>query len=176
MMNKLSVKQELFCQEYLIDLNGTQAAIRAGYSAKTASQKASGLLTIVKVAQRVAELFEARIEQTQTDANYVLSRLAAIDVMDVADILNDDGSVKPISEWPQCWRQTITSVDVSEPFDGGEDHAPAGLLKKIKWPDKLRNLELMGKHVSVQAFKDKADSNATVVRSITRTIVGMREQ
>jgi phage terminase small subunit len=75
--------------------------------------------------------------------------------MDVLDILSEDGTIKPISEWPKIWRQYLSSVEVSEIIDGsGDERSVVGVLKKIKWPDKLKNLELLGRHVAVQAFKD----------------------
>ena len=98
---KLTAKQEIFCKEYLIDLNGTQAAIRAGYSEKTAEQQASRMLLNVKVQNRVSELKEVRNAQLDVDGTYVLKRLIEWDQLDVLDILTDTGSFKPISEWPK---------------------------------------------------------------------------
>lgn len=70
-MEKLSDKQERFCQEYTKDLNQTQAAIRAGYSPKTANQQASRLLTKVNVQARIAELQKKISEEIEVDANYI---------------------------------------------------------------------------------------------------------
>jgi phage terminase small subunit len=107
---------------------------------------------------------EDRAKRTEIDADHVLRRLAEIDDMDVADILNADGSIKPVKDWPKVWRRSISGMDVSEIFSGaGDDKALAGLLKKIKLPDKLKNLELMGKHVSVGAFKDVVDNRHSLV-------------
>lgn len=149
---KLNDRQELFCLEYIKDLNATQAAIRAGYSEKTAEQQASRLLTIVKIKERLNELQSDRREKLNIDANYVLQRLYEIDQMDVLDILNDDGTIKPIKEWPKVWRTSLSGMDVTEFMS---EDSGAGALKKIKWPDKIKNLELLGKHISVGAF-DKA--------------------
>lgn len=148
-MAKLTDKQELFAREYLKDLNATQAAIRAGYSEKTAKEAGYENLTKPHVLELVAELKAQRIEQTGIDAAYVLRRLVEIDEMDVLDILLANGELKPIAQWPKVWRTTLSGMDVTEM--AGDS---AGLLKKIKWPDKVKNLELLGKHVTVQAFKD----------------------
>lgn len=151
----LTPKQQLFCDEYLIDLNATQAAIRAGYSAKTASSIGEQLLRKLEIQSVLQERMKERQERTRVNADYVLKRLAQIDEMDVADILNDDGSLKPVKEWPKVWRQYISGLEVSEMFvGGGEERQLIGLLKKIKWPDKLRNLELLGKHSHVGAFSE----------------------
>jgi len=148
-MAKLTDKQELFAREYLKDLNATQAAIRAGYSAKTAQEQASRLLSNVMVQSRISELKAERNEVVGIDAAYVLKRLVEIDEMDVLDILHANGELKPIKDWPKVWRTTLSGMDVTEMAGDA-----AGLLKKIKWPDKVKNLELLGKHVTVQAFKD----------------------
>lgn len=156
-MAKLTDKQELFAREYLKDLNGTQAAIRAGYSEKTANEQASRLLANVNVQKFVAELKSARVEQTGIDAAYVLRRLVEIDQMDVLDILLQNGDLKPIKDWPKVWRTTLSGMDVVEMVSADS----AALLKKIKWPDKVKNLELLGKHVSVQAFKEQTSTEIT---------------
>lgn len=101
---------------------------------------------------------EARNKRTEINADYVLNRLVEIDQMDVADIFNDDMSLKAIKDWPVIWRQFISNLDVSEIWEGvGDEREMVGLLKKIKWPDKVKNLELIGKHVSVNAFKEKVE-------------------
>ncbi|HBN1946416.1 TPA: terminase small subunit [Escherichia coli] len=156
-LKQLTPKQELFCREYLKDLNGTQAAIRAGYSEKTANEQASRLLANVNVQKFVAELKSARVEQTGIDAAYVLRRLVEIDQMDVLDILLQNGELKPIKDWPKVWRTTLSGMDVVEMVSADS----AALLKKIKWPDKVKNLELLGKHVSVQAFKEQTSTEIT---------------
>ena len=155
-MAKLKGKRELFCQEYIIDRNATQAAIRAGYSEKTAHSQGPRLLDIVEVQQRIANLDGERMERLQIDQDYVLKRLTEIDQLDIYDIFTDDlRALKPLSEWPKAWRQSISGLDVSELFEymDGEKELN-GFLKKIKWPDKVRNLELLGKHVKVKAFQE----------------------
>lgn len=156
-MAKLTDKQELFAREYLKDLNATQAAIRAGYSEKTANEQASRLLANVNVQTFVAELKATRVEQTGIDAAYVLRRLVEIDQMDVLDILLSNGELKPIKDWPKVWRTTLSGMDVVEMASADS----AALLKKIKWPDKVKNLELLGKHVDVQAFKESIKTEIT---------------
>lgn len=145
----LTDKQEMFCHEYLIDLNATQAAIRAGYSKNSANEQGAQNLAKLSIAQRIIELKAERNKRLEVDADYVLRRLVEIDEMDVLDILLANGELKPIAQWPKVWRTTLSGMDVTEMAGDA-----AGLLKKIKWPDKVKNLELLGKHVTVQAFKD----------------------
>jgi phage terminase small subunit len=165
----LTDKQEMFCREYLIDLNATQAAIRAGYSENTARKIGSENLTKPDVQNRITELKAQRNEQVNIDAAYVLRRLVEIDQMDVLEIVKDDLSLKPVSEWPPTWRRYISGFDVAEMFENsGEGGARelAGILKKIKWPDKVKNLELLGKHISVMAFKEQVEQSGSVTHNI----------
>lgn len=74
----LNPKQEQFCQEYIIDLNGTQAAIRTGYSAKTANAQASRLLTDVNIKNRIDELLAMRSKRTEITADYVLKSIVEV--------------------------------------------------------------------------------------------------
>jgi len=158
----LTDKQEMFCREYLIDLNATQAAIRAGYSAKTANEQGARLLANVSVQIRIHELKARRNDRIDVDADYVLKRLVEIDQMDVLDIMTDDMSIKPVAQWPASWRRYLSGFDLAEMFEGrGEEREMVGILKKIKWPDKVRNLELLGKHISVQAFREQAATSLT---------------
>ncbi len=155
----LTDKQEMFCREYLIDLNATQAAIRAGYSAKTANRTASENLSKPDVQSRIAELKAQRNDLVGINATYVLNRLVEIDQMDVLDILNSTGELKPVSQWPKVWRTTLSGLDVVEMSSEGNT---AALLKKIKWPDKVKNLELIGKHIDVQAFREQVKAEHVV--------------
>ncbi|EOV9569502.1 terminase small subunit [Cronobacter turicensis] len=158
----LTDKQEMFCREYLIDLNATQAAIRAGYSVKTANRTASENLSKPDIQNRIAELKNKRNEDVGINAAYVLQRLVEIDQMDVADILNDDGSLKAVSQWPKCWRITLQGIDLASTIRNFDEETEETILKKIKWPDKVKNLELLGKHVDVQAFREQVKTNHTV--------------
>jgi phage terminase small subunit len=167
----LNKKQRLLCREYMIDMNGRLAAIRAGYSPKTAEQQACRLLSKVKVKKFISQLVAERNERVKIDSDYVLERLVQIDKMDVANIMQDCGTLKPIKEWPEIWRQFISHIDVSEIFSGrGEERNILGVLKKVKWPDKVKNLELMGKHVNVQAFREqcKVEGEITLSESLKR--------
>ena len=150
-MANLTPKQQRFVEEYLIDLNATQAAIRSGYSEKTARDIGCENLAKPNIAKAIEEAQNKRKEQTQIDAAYVLKRLVEIDQMDVLDIMDDQMKIRPVNEWPKVWRQYVVNLENLELSDG------EGCFKKIKWPNKVKNLELLGKHVSVGAFKDKIE-------------------
>lgn len=158
----LTDKQDAFCREYLVDLNATQAAIRAGYSDKTANRTASENLSKPDIQNRISELKAARNEDVGVNAAYVLKRLVEIDQMDVVDILRDDGTMLPISQWPKVWRITLQGMDISASIQEFDEKTTETILKKIKWPDKVKNLELLGKHIDVQAFKEKVEHSGEI--------------
>ena len=159
----LTAKVEAYCQEYIkCPENQTQAAINAGYSHKTAGKFASKNMRDERVKKRIAELMEERNKRMRVSADYVLMRLVEIDQMDVLDILNDDGSLKPIREWPKIWRTTLSGFDLSSTIMNMNEDSIETILKKIKWPDKVKNLELIGKHVDVNAFKERLEVSGTV--------------
>ncbi|MDP9511383.1 terminase small subunit [Pseudomonas protegens] len=162
----LTAKQQAFVAEYLLDLNATQAAIRAGYAKRGAKDQAWQNMQNPEILAAIKAAMEARNKRTQVDADYVLHRLTEIDQMDVLDILDDDMSVKPLSQWPKVWRQYLAGFDLAEMFEGqGKDRSMVGILKKLKWPDKVRNLELLGKHVNVNAFRDQVAVDVSLTLS-----------
>ncbi|WP_072391938.1 terminase small subunit [Hyphomicrobium sp. CS1BSMeth3] len=152
----LTGKRARFVQEFLKDLNGTQAAIRAGYSERTATVQAYELLRHPDVAAAIDAAKIERSREVGVDAAWVLRRLAAEAEADIADLYNSEGGLKPIHEWPLIWRQgLVAGVDVEELFEGrGDDREHVGTLRKIKLSDRTRRLELIGKHISVNAFQD----------------------
>ena len=156
-MAELNQRQEMFCREYIKDLNGTQAAIRAGYSPRTADRMAYELLKKPEIQAFVLQSKAERVEEVKIDANYVLKRLIEIDEMDVADILDDCGDFLPIRKWPKVWRTTLSGLDIAI-INSGDTEA---IIKKIKWPDKVKNLELLGKHIGVGAFSEKVDHTSS---------------
>lgn len=144
----LTAKQQRFVIEYLVDLNATQAAIRAGYAAKGAKDQAYQLMQRPEIAAAIKEAMEARNQRTKVDADYVLNRLTEIDQMDLAVIHDDDGKLLPIKQWPLIWRQMVKEVDMK--------------TGKVKFHDKLRALELIGKHVTVNAFRENVNLSGSI--------------
>lgn len=161
----LTAQQEAYCQEYVkCPENQTQAAINAGYSPNTAGKFASQNMRDERIQKRIAELMEERNKRLRVSADYVLLRLVEIDQMDVIDILDDEGGLKPISQWPKVWRTSISAVDINRIRMAMKDDEEdiESTLQKIKWPDKVKNLELIGKHVDVMAFKERMEVNVNV--------------
>lgn len=155
----LNDKQALFVKEYLKDLNATQAAIRAGYSAKTAQMQSSRLLSNAMVSEALKTALAERAERVQVDADWVLRRLAEEAEADMADLYDENGNLKSVKDWPVIWRKGLVSgvETVREKTPEGE----GSMIDKIKISDRIRRLELIGKHVGVQAFKDRVEHDVT---------------
>ena len=154
----MSPKAALFVAEYLKDLNATQAAIRAGYSQRTANQQGPALL--VKLGTEIAEAMTARTDAVRVDAAWVLKRLHDEATADLASIYDDNGHLRPIAEWPMVFRTgLVAGVETAMERDGAdEDGKPQFVtVRKIKLSDRVRLVELIGKHVGVQAFKDRIE-------------------
>jgi phage terminase small subunit len=135
-----NIKHEQFCQEYLIDLNATQAYIRAGYKAKDANVASSTLLANVSVRARIDELLADRSKRTGVTADRVvreLARLAFINPDSIIDI-NTATLKQGISEDDAA---AIAGVKVKQ----GRNYSE----REIKFYDKNRSLELLGKHLGM---------------------------
>jgi len=150
----LTPKQEAFCNEYIKDFNGTQAAIRAGYKPSVARKIASDNLKKPAISERIAEVMRSRSERTKVDADWLLMRLAAEAEADIADLYFESGALKPVHQWPEIWRKGLVSgikVEQKYEFVDGEK-IPDGVVAEIKLSDRVKRLELIGKHIDVSAF------------------------
>lgn len=170
-------KEESLCQARLLTVTAAEAYRNSLYKTEgmtnsTIAKLASETFAKPKIKARMAVLLAKRVARADIDADYVLKRLVEIDELDILDIMSDDMSIKPLNEWPKVWRTTITSIDVLEEFMGkGEDRDLVGFIKKLKLPDKLKNLELLGKHVDVLAWKEQHTVEHTLVGDIVNDIV-----
>lgn len=152
----LTPKQQAFCREYLIDLNATQAAIRAGYSEKTARSQAQRMLTNVDIQTELKELMEIRAKRAEIDADTVLAELLRIARADIGEAFNPDGSLKSMAEMPEEIRRAISGVDVFEEFQGrGDSREQIGFTRKVRFWDKVKALEMLGRHLRM--FSDRVE-------------------
>jgi phage terminase small subunit len=151
----LTPKKHRFAAEYLIDLNATQAAIRAGYSKHTAYSIGHDLLKEPEISALIARLQAERAERTATDAAWVLQRLRDEADADVNDCYGEDGELLPIAEWPLIWRTGLMVGIETEELE--VDGIKVGIVRKVKQSDRIKRIELIGRHVGVQAFKDRVE-------------------
>jgi len=150
---ELKGKREVFCREYLKDLDGTQAATRAGYSAHSARQQACDLLAEQEIQDRVAELSAARNQKFEVEAVEVLRELHRLATQDPIALVNENGVPHELADIPIDLRRTIASIEIEELYAGrGEARENTGRLHKIKFWNKNAALEALGRHLAL--FKD----------------------
>lgn len=146
-MATLTPKQERFVEEYLVDLNATQAAIRAGYSVKTAAKQGWQLLENPRVLARVSEAQAQRSRRTGINQDRVVRELARVALVNATDVINmDEATIR--SDATADDTAAIASVKVKTiPTADGD-----GVEREVRLADKLKALELLGKHLGM--FKD----------------------
>lgn len=148
---QLNEQRQRFVDEYLIDLNGTQAAIRAGYSSKTAQEQASRLLSNVMVQQAISEKMAERSKRTGINQDRVVLELAKIALVKMTDIVDSQGRIK----------NTATDDDLacieSMKYKESESDTGSSVEREVKIASKLKALELLGKHLGM--WNDKLDVN-----------------
>lgn len=153
---KLTEKQKKFCEEYLVDLNATQAAIRAGYSQKTANRIGHENLTKPDIQSYVQEKQKQLQQRTGITIERVLNELASIAFSDVRKFYNEDGTLKKIIDLEEEASAALSALEVDELWEGyGEDRKQVGVTKKIKRWDKTRALEMIAKHLGM--FPNKVE-------------------
>lgn len=154
-MAKLTEKQRRFVDEYLIDLNATQAAIRAGYSVKTANEQGARLLANVSIQSEISRNMAERSRRTGVNQDRVVMELAKIAFVNAADVIDsDDATIKAGATADDT--AAIQSVKVKViPTKEGE-----GVEREIRLNDKLKALELLGKHLGM--WNDKLDVNVNI--------------
>ena len=153
-MGKLTDKQEMFCKEYLIDLNATQAAIRVGYSVKTAEAQSSRLLTNVNIQERITELKESRSNRIEMNADGVLKELKNWVEGDYTDLMML--TAKQIKELAPEIRRLITGFKRTTRRIPGTDEEEIQI--EIKFIDKIKAMEMISKHIGFYE-KDNSQSN-----------------
>lgn len=146
--NELTAKQQEFCEQYMVDLNGTQAAIRAGYSEHTAKEIAYELLTKLHIKARVAELKAAQSDRTTITADKVLHEIARLAFSDLRRLMTPAGHLINPQDWDDDTAAAVSSVEVVTYTPRGEDK-PIEYTHKIKAWDKNSALEKLCKHLGL---------------------------
>lgn len=148
---KLTPKEQRFVDEYLIDFNGTQALIRAGYKSKTenaAAVRAIELLRKPKIAQVVQERRAEHTEKSEIDTIAILREAARIALSDVGKLYDEKGNLKPIGDLDDDIRRCIAAIETEEIWEGrGNERTLIGYRKKVKLWDKNSALERLFKHL-----------------------------
>lgn len=169
--NELTAKQRAFVREYLIDLNATQAAVRAGYSVKTAASQGERLLRNVEIDRAVSAAMDLRAKRTEITSDRVMQELAKIGFADIRKAVTwqtsliteednpDGGDVAVVKNIVTNNVQLVASEDIDDDTAAAiaeiSQNAQGGL--KIKLHDKRAALVDMGRHLGM--FKDKVELN-----------------
>lgn len=148
-MKKLTPKQARFCEEYLIDLNATQAAIRAGYSGKTAYKIGAENLSKLQIQEYLSTKINDRSARTEITADNVLKEIAKLAFADLRHIFNEHGQLLPVHQLPPAVSASISSVKVKTFVIPGTDPVEVEHVTEIKLWDKGANLERLGKHLKL---------------------------
>jgi phage terminase small subunit len=174
-MANLNPKQKRFVEEYLIDLNATQAAIRAGYSVKTAEQLGYQLLQKTSVSEAIAKAMAERSRRTGISQDRIIQQLAKIAFSDMKDVLEWGTVEVPIIN--PLTGQTLVDEDgmdrveyvtrvrlkESDQVDGtviqeiSETQKGGGVTHTVKLNDRMKALELLGKHLGMWTDKQQIE-------------------
>lgn len=154
-MAKLTAKQKRFVEEYLIDLNATQAAIRAGYKVDNARQTATENLAKPYISEEIEKALAERSRRTGISQDRVIQELAKIAFVNIRDVVNDDAEI--LTNADEADLAAVESLKVKIiPTKSGEN----GIEREVKLSSKLKALELLGKHLGM--WNDKLDVNLNV--------------
>ncbi|MEK4513610.1 terminase small subunit [Paenibacillus sp. FSL K6-2524] len=173
----LTPKQKTFVQEYLVDLNATQAAIRAGYSVKTAEAIGHENLRKPKIAEAIEKAMDKRSERTEITADRVLQELAKIGFANISDYLkvntaervveykeqtDEEGNKThtPIFDFVQAVELFDTDNIARSKLDAVAEIKQTKDGVALKLHDKVSALEKMGRHLGM--FKDKVEHSGSV--------------
>lgn len=146
-MAELTDKQKRFVDEYLVDLNATQAAKRAGYKDPNIGRQ---LITKNNVAEEIRKRKKELSEKTGITQEMVLREFAKIAFFDPRKLFQDNGQPKDITMLDDDTAGALAGLDVMEEYEGhGQDREFVGYTKKYKIADKLRALDALGKHLGL---------------------------
>lgn len=158
--DKLTPKQKRFCEEYIIDLNGTKAAIRAGYSKYAAQQISSENMLKPLIADFIKELQDKLSKDTQITAQMVLNELAKVGFSNIQDYIKEGFTIADIQKLTSNHAAAIESISVEN------TQTQFGVNEKIKFKlhDKLAALDKIGKHIGF--FKEDNNQSATTIKIV----------
>lgn len=148
----MNIRQRRFVENYLLDPNGTQAAIRAGYSERTARVQATKLLTIPAIRRELLSREKRREEVVGIDAAWLLNRLALMAAVEISDLFDSAGNLLPPSSFPSGAQALVSSIDVFEQID--KDGNITGRTRRVRFESRTKVLELIGKHFQIGAWRE----------------------
>ena len=167
----LTDKQQRFVEEYMVDLNATQAAIRAGYSQDTANRIASENLSKLDIQEAIQKRKQELSESTGITAERVLSEYAKIAFSDVRELFTPDNNIFDIRQLDDNTAAAVSSVDIDVLSSMG---MPIGYTKKLRLYNKLTALEALGKHIGL--FEKDNKQKQTDIVNVIQLGAGVKPQ
>jgi phage terminase small subunit len=140
----LKPKQVRFAEEYIIDYNGSQAAIRTGYSKNSAKEQASFLLTKPNIQRYIADLQEEVRQRNNITVDELVGMMSKMMRLDLADLYHEDGTLKNIHEMSQETRMCIQSIDM---VNNSGEKDPAKRFARVKLVDRMQVSEKLMRHL-----------------------------
>lgn len=156
MARKLTDKQKKFVEEYLIDLNATQSAIRAGYSPKTANEQGARLLANVSIQEAISKAMAERSRRTGINQDRIVQELARIAFVKITDVVDPDGEINTNASDDDLACIESYKVEDSDSVNGSSSK------REVKLASKIKALELLGKHVGMWNDKIQIDVSIPV--------------
>lgn len=156
MARKLTDKQKKFVEEYLIDLNATQSAIRAGYSPKTANEQGARLLANVSIQEAISKVMAERSRRTGINQDRIVQELARIAFVKITDVVDPDGEINTNASDDDLACIESYKVEDSDSVNGSSSK------REVKLASKIKALELLGKHVGMWNDKIQVDVSIPV--------------
>ena len=171
----LTPKQERFVQEYLVDLNATAAAKRAGYNEKTAYSMGQRLLKKVEIQNSIQEAQRSLQDRTEVTQERIIAETAKLAFFDARKLFDKNGRPLPISELDDDTVAALVGLDVQDLT--GSDGSFIGYVRKYKLADKLRALELLGKRFGTwEPPKDTGPKDELVEDDLSRSLRELGEE
>lgn len=147
----MTPRQQRFVEEYLVDLNATQAAMRAGYSKRTSNEQGARLLANASIAQAVQAAMEKRSERTEITSDRILQELAILGFADMGTYVRFEGSTAVLdwSDLPPDATKAISEITQEVSLEDKGDDAELVRKTKFKLHDKRAALVDMGRHLGM---------------------------
>lgn len=151
MARKLTDKQKKFVEEYLIDLNATQACIRAGYSVRTANEQGAQNLAKLSIQEAISKAMAERSRRTGINQDRIVQELARIAFVKITDVVDSDGEINTNASDDDLACIESYKVEDSDSVNGSSSK------REVKLASKIKALELLGKHVGMWNDKIQVD-------------------
>jgi len=144
---KLSPKQTAFVTEYIKDFNGTQAAIRAGYSPKTANEQAAQLLAKLSIQEAVKAYQDKASAEAEISLKWWLKKMKQLADFDPRRFFDENGDFRPVGKLDDDCAAALAGFDIQEILIGSGDDKQLATVKRVKFIDRKGVLDLIGKHL-----------------------------